>query len=212
MTKKSKKGNLSIVIISIVGLIALGVGWFLFSHNQASNRSTSTTSELSSPKPTTTTGTNPETADREFLRWNGFSVAPVDNWQVVDEGLQFFDLQQVESNALDVPSLHVRYIGGAAHMTPDWYIEDKSSQDWVQKSGEIRWVNNVTINGIEYLMAEYTGSRYQTFWLLTMPSTPSQDYDTSNSVFLALEFEWIDLAGARQLLETVEIDWSATPL
>jgi len=152
----------------------------------------------------------PAEEDSNRAEWNGFSVSLVDGWFVDEEGFQYFDLRQ-ETDAFDMPSLSVRYLGGASHMSPAWYIEDKASRDWVQEHGEIQWTENITVNGIEYLRAEYTGQRYKMFWLLAMPGTPDKAYDPSNSSYLVLEFEWTDLNGAMSLLETAVIDWSTAP-
>ncbi|MCL2695583.1 MAG: hypothetical protein FWE69_04590 [Clostridiales bacterium] len=150
-----------------------------------------------------------EEEDANRAVWNGFSVSLVDGWYVDGEGFQYFDLRQ-ETGAFDVPRLSVRYLGGAA-MSPAWYIEEKASQDWVQEEGEIQWADNITVNGIEYLVAAFAGNRYKTFWLFAVPGVPDKDFNPADSAYLVLEFEWTDLTGAMSLLETVKIDWSAAP-
>ena len=167
---------------------------------------TQTSEPESTPAPTP----EPED-DSDRAEWKGFSVALVDDWYVDDEGYQYFELRQ-NTDAFDVPDLFVRYLGGASHMSPAWFIEDKSSEEWVLDSGEIKWAENLAINGIEYLVAEFAGQSYKVFWLFAMPGTPDKDFDTTDSAFLVMEFKWIDIAGAKPLLETVEIDWSAAPL
>jgi hypothetical protein len=126
------------------------------------------------------------------------------------EGAQEIKLRQ-DVSAFDIPDVYVRYVGGASHMTPAWYIEEQAAAGWVQEEGEIQWADNITINGTEYLMAEFIGNRYKTFWLFALPEAPDKDYAPAASNYVVFEFEWTDLAGARPLLETVEIDWSAAP-
>ena len=166
--------------------------------------------ETSAPESTPAPTPEPED-DVDRAEWKGFIVSLVDEWYVDDDGYQFIELRQ-NTDAFDVPDLFVRYVGGASHMSPAWYIDEKSSEEWVEEYGEIKWAENLTINGIEYLMAEFAGQSYKVFWLFAMPGTPDKDFDTTDSAFLVMEVKWIDIAGIKPLLETVEIDWSAAPL
>jgi len=180
--------------------------------NEVPDASQDETQQTQTSAPESTPAPTPELEDNSNrAEWNGFSVSLVDDWYVDDEGYQYLELRQ-NTDAFDVPDLFVRYLGGASHMSPAWFVEDKSSEEWVVDSGEIKWAENLTINGIEYLMAEFTGQSYKVFWLFAMPGTVDKDFDTTDSAFLVMEFKWIDIAGAKPLLETVEIDWSAAPL
>ncbi|MCL1830780.1 MAG: hypothetical protein FWG21_05040 [Oscillospiraceae bacterium] len=204
---------IALVILLAFSLSACG------GDNSGSNDAVSTTTPASTETPEVKQPQTPaqedistpdpeeDEVDSNRAVWNGFSVALVDNWYLEDDGFQFINLKQ-QTDAFDKPDLLVRYLGPANNYNPAKFIEDEAAKEWVQELGEIQWADNVTVNGIEYLVAEYIGSRYNMFWLFAMPGTPDKDLDTDDS-YLMFNFDWIDLATAMPLLETVEIDWSA---
>ena len=174
---------------------------------------TSVQESTPTPTPDPIPPEEPEYEDEEDsnrVQWNGFSVALVDDWYKESDGFQAINLKQ-ESDAFDKPDLLVRYLGHSKNYGPAAFIEQESAKDWVQELGEINWMDNVTANGIEYMMAEYSGSRYKMFWLFAMEGTLDKNLDTNDTSYLVMHFDWIDLESAMPLLETVEIDWSLTP-
>ena len=142
--------------------------------------------------------------------WENLSLSLVDGWYVDENRAGYLELYQ-ETTAFDKPNLFIRGYGGSEHMTPNWFVEDLA--DRYKNHGTVQWAENknITINGNEYLMAEYTGtdkSYYKMFWLFSMPGTPDEDYDPQNIAYIVLAFDWTVLDDAMSILETVEISWS----
>ena len=136
----------------------------------------------------------PEEAGGDRVAFQNMSLSLVDGWYIDEETELRLYLRQ-ETDAFDTPAVDMGLSGGES---PKWEIEEY----YPSKYEGIQRADDVTVNGIEYLMAEDKGN--QMFWLYAMPGALDEDNEDE---YMKIAFSWIDLAGAKPLMETFEINW-----